>query len=43
MTRSPRRHSVIVKARVYERGFPWFILDLFTRPMITTIRIGHLR
>jgi ubiquinol-cytochrome c reductase cytochrome b/c1 subunit len=23
--------SVIVKARGYERGFPWFILDLFTQ------------
>ena len=23
--------SVIVKARSYERGFPWFILDLFTQ------------
>ena len=23
--------SVIAKARTYERGFPWFLLDIFTQ------------
>jgi ubiquinol-cytochrome c reductase cytochrome b/c1 subunit len=30
-TGTPPDLSVIVKARSYERGFPWFLLDLFTQ------------
>jgi len=27
----PPDFSVLAKARSYERGFPWFILDVFTQ------------
>jgi len=30
-TATPPDLSVIVKARSYERGFPWFIVDMFTQ------------
>ena len=31
LQRVPPDLSVIAKARTYERGFPWFVIDMFTQ------------